>query len=89
MSENKKTKEVEIKVLGSGCRNCQALLAHTKEAVAHRGIDAEVDYVTDMEKIMAYGVMGMPALVVDGKVVSTGKVLKVEEVERILEAAGA
>lgn len=79
---------VRIKVLGSGCRNCQMLLDHTAEAIAHMGLTERVGYVTDMEKIMTYGVMSLPALVVDGNVVSTGKVLKVEEVERLLKEAG-
>ena len=56
----------------------------TKEAVASKGIDTEVEYITDMEKVMSYGVMSMPVLVIDGKVVSAGKVLKAKEVEKLL-----
>ena len=56
----------------------------TKEAVANKGIDTDVEYITDMEKVMSYGVMSMPALVIDGKVVSAGKVLKEKEVEKLL-----
>lgn len=56
----------------------------TKEAVANKGIDTDVEYITDMEKVMSYGVMSMPALVIDGKVVSAGKVLKAKEVEELL-----
>ena len=52
--------------------------------MANKGIDAEVEYITDMEKIMGYGVMSMPALMIDEKVVSAGKVLKVKEVEKLL-----
>ena len=48
------------------------------------GIDTDVEYITDMEKVMSYGVMSMPALVIDGKVVSAGKVLKAKEVEKLL-----
>lgn len=73
-----------IKVLGSGCRNCHTLWENTKEAVKNLGLSLEVEYVTDMEQIMAYGVMSMPALVANEKVVSTGKVLKAAEVERLL-----
>lgn len=76
---------MNIKVLGAGCKNCETLLNSTKEAVANKGIDTEVEYITDMEKIMSYGVMSMPALVIDGKVVSTGKVLKAKEVEFLFE----
>ncbi len=73
-----------IKVLGSGCKNCHALLESTKEAVKAMGIDIEVGYVTDMQEITKYGVMSMPALVVNEKVASMGKVLKAAEVEKLL-----
>ncbi len=73
-----------IKVLGAGCKSCHALLEATKEAVKNMGLNNEVEYVTDMEKIMVYGVMSMPALVVNEKVVSMGKVLKAAEVEKLL-----
>jgi len=62
----------------------EALLASAKEAVAQKGIDAEIEYITDMEKIMGFGVMSMPALIIDGKVVSVGKVLKAKDVEKLL-----
>ena len=75
---------MNIKVLGGGCKSCEALLASAKEAVAKKGIDAEIEYITDMEKIMGFGVMSMPALMIDGKVVSAGKVLKAKEVEKFL-----
>lgn len=75
---------MNIKVLGAGCKSCEALLNSTKEAVANKDIDTEVEYITDMEKVMSYGVMSMPALVIDGKVVSAGKVLKAKEVEKLL-----
>ena len=75
---------MNIKVLGAGCTNCEALLKATKEAVANKGIDAEIEYVTDLKKIMNYGVMSMPALLVDGKTVSAGKVLKVKDIEKLI-----
>ena len=75
---------MNIKVLGAGCTNCEALLKATKEAVANKGIDAEIEYVTDLEKNMNYGVMSMPALLVDGKTVSAGKVLKVKDIEKLI-----
>ena len=75
---------MNIKVLGAGCTNCEALLKATKEAVANKGIDAEIEYITDLEKIMNYGVMNMPALLVDGKTVSAGKVLKVKDIEKLI-----
>ena len=75
---------MNIKVLGGGCKSCEALFEAVKKAVAEKGIDAETEYITDMEKIMAFGVMSMPALIIDGKVVSAGKVLKAKEVEKFL-----
>ena len=77
-----------IKVLGSGCKSCHALLESTKEAVKAMGLFVEVEYVTDMQKIMEYGVMSMPALVVNEKVVSMGKVLKSGDVEKLLHKLG-
>ena len=74
-----------IKVLGSGCKNCHALWEASKAAVQKMGLNIEVEYVTDMEKIMGYGVMSMPALVVNEKVVSMGKVLKTADVEKLLK----
>lgn len=77
-----------IKVLGSGCKNCHTLLENTKAAVATLGLDIEVEYITDMEKVMTYGIMSMPALVVNDKVVSMGKVLKAADVEKLLHKLG-
>lgn len=77
-----------IKILGSGCKNCHALLESTKEAVREMGLGIEVGYVTDMQEITKYGVMSMPALVVNEKVASMGKVLKAAEVEELLRKLG-
>ena len=73
-----------VKVLGSGCAKCNQLEAATKEALAELGMDTTIDHVTDFTQIAAYGVMTTPALVVDSKVVSFGKVLRKEEVKAIL-----
>ena len=74
-----------IKVLGSGCKSCHALLEAAKEAVHSMGLTVEVEYITDMEKIMQYGVMSMPVLVVNEQVASMGKVMKSKEVETLLK----
>lgn len=74
-----------IKVLGAGCKSCHQLYENTKEAVMKLGLDLEVEYITDMEKVMSYGVMSMPALVVNEKVVSMGKVLKADDVEKLIQ----
>lgn len=72
-----------IKVLGAGCASCHKQYENVKEAISNIGLDVEVEYITDMEKVMTYGVMSMPAIVVNDKVMSMGKVLKVSEVENL------
>lgn len=73
-----------VKVLGAGCKSCHEQYEQAKQTVKAMGLDLEVEYITDMEKVMAYGVMSMPALVVNEKVVSMGKILKAADVERLL-----
>ena len=75
---------MNIKVLGGGCCKCENLLEAVKEAVAEKGIEAEIEDITDMFKIMEYGIMSTPALMVDNKVVSMGRVLKTKEVLKYL-----
>ncbi len=77
-----------IKVLGAGCPSCHTQYENAKEAVKNMRLDIEVEYITDMKKVMEYGVMSMPALVVNEKVVSMGKVLKATEVEKLLHKLG-
>lgn len=85
MSENKVNSKLDIKILGSCCKNCVTLEENAREAVKQMGIDANVDKVTDMVQIAGYGVMSTPGLVVNGKVVSFGKVLKPADIIKILE----
>lgn len=75
---------MKIEVLGTGCAKCHALFDATKEAVAKSGKFAQIDKVEDVMKIMEYGVMSTPALVVDGVVKSSGKLLSVEEIIALL-----
>ena len=75
-----------VKVLGAGCKTCHEQYENAKAAVAALGLNIEVEYITDMEKVMEYGVMSMPAIVVNDKVVSMGKLLKAAEVEKLLQA---
>lgn len=63
-----------------GCANCKLLLERVKEAVRDSGLQAEIEYITDMKEIMKFNVMSMPGLVINDKVVSAGKVLSKEEV---------
>lgn len=77
-----------IKVLGAGCKSCHEQYEYAKKAVAEMELSVEVEYITDMEKVMAYGVMSMPAIVVNEKVVSMGKVLKTADVVKLLKNMG-
>ena len=73
------------KCWGAGCAKCHALEDATKAALAELNMDTTIDHVTDFSQIAAYGVMTTPALVVDGKVVSYGKVLKKDEVKALIQ----
>ncbi|HBT64588.1 MAG TPA: thioredoxin family protein [Ruminococcaceae bacterium] len=86
-AETAKVKGASVKVLGSGCAKCNALDTATKAALEQLGMDTTIDHVTDFSQIAAYGVMTTPALVVDGKVVSYGKVLKTDEIVKLLQKA--
>lgn len=74
-----------VKVLGTGCAKCNALEDAVRAALMELGMDTAIDHVTDFTQIAAYGVMTTPALVVDGKVVSYGKVLKKEEAKALIQ----
>ena len=84
-AETVKNKGFIIRVLGSGCAKCNQLEAAAKEALGQLGMDTAIDHVTDFAQIAAYGVMTTPALVVNDKVVSFGKVLKKDEIIDILK----
>ena len=71
---------MKIQILGTGCPKCRQLEANAREAVAAKGVEAEVEKVTDIDQIMEMGVMMTPALVIDGEVRSVGKVLTVEQI---------
>jgi small redox-active disulfide protein 2 len=80
---------VEIKVLGSGCAKCAQLEKLTRQAVAELGLDAQVEHVTELTEMMAYGVMSTPALVVNGEVRLAGRLPKLEELKSLLQRASA
>ena len=75
---------MEIKVLGSGCSRCHKALEMVEKVVKEQGVDAQVEYVTDIERVMAYNVMSMPAIVVDGEVRLKGKVPTEADVKKML-----
>ena len=76
-----------VKVLGPGCTNCANLERVTREAIAELGLDATVEKVTDYPTIAGYGVMSTPGLVVDEKVVVSGRVPKAAEIRMLLTGA--
>ncbi|MEG1577749.1 MAG: thioredoxin family protein [Oscillospiraceae bacterium] len=78
---------MEIKVLGGGCAKCNQLEAATREALAELHFEATIDHVTDFAQIAACGVLSTPALMVDGKVVCSGRVLKKDQVVKLLQDA--
>ena len=76
--------EMEIKVLGTGCSSCKTLYETTKQAISELGSDATLIKEEDLLKIMEYNILGLPALVIDGKVVSAGKRLSLSEVKELI-----
>ncbi|WP_326518823.1 thioredoxin family protein [Acinetobacter sp. CAAS 2-6] len=76
---------MQIKVVGTGCRKCKALLAATEEAVKNTGVQADIEYVTDMIKIAETGLLSTPGLIIDNKIVSSGKVLEAQAVAELIE----
>lgn len=78
-----------IKILGPGCTNCVNLERVTREAVAVLGLDAQIEKVTDYAAIMGYGVMSTPGLVVDDKVLMSGRVPTAAKVRELLEGVTA
>lgn len=75
---------VEIKILGSGCPKCNALEKSVKDALVELGMEGRIEHVTDFVRIASYGVMSTPALVADGKVVSSGRVLSTEDAKNLI-----
>ncbi|MFR1687860.1 MAG: thioredoxin family protein [Massilimicrobiota timonensis] len=76
--------EKGIKILGSGCQKCEKLEESVKKAIEELNLNLEIEHITDFSKIASYGVMSTPAFVLNGEVVSFGKVLSVDEVKHIL-----
>lgn len=75
---------MDIKVLGTGCTKCKKLEQMTREVVQELGLDANIEKVEDIYKIMQFGVMTTPAIVIDGEVVLKGKLPSIKELKGIL-----
>ena len=78
---------MKIEILGTGCAKCKTLEKVVQEAVAKAGGFHQIEKVDDIMEIMKYNVVSTPGLVLDGKVVSTGKLLTVDEVVKLIEEA--
>ncbi len=78
---------LDIKVLGSGCRNCETTTQRIKEAARAAGVNVHVDKIQDMRAIVGYGVLATPGVVIDGKVVHAGGVPTREKIDQWLAAA--
>ncbi|MEG1996239.1 MAG: thioredoxin family protein [Oscillospiraceae bacterium] len=78
-------KDAMAKILGGGCAKCNALEAATVQALTELNLDTTIDHIKDYVEIASYGVMTTPALVYNGKVLSYGKVLKVDEIKNLLK----
>jgi small redox-active disulfide protein 2 len=75
-----------IEILGSGCRKCENLYESARAAVEETGVDARLEKTTDVMRIVAYGVMSTPALVIDGQVVSTGRIPSKDDIVKLIRA---
>lgn len=80
---------IAIKVLGPGCENCHLVEEHARAAVAGLGLEAEIEHVTDRAEYPGYGLLYTPGLVINGKLVSGGRIPSVAEVTTWLADAAA
>jgi len=79
-------KTAQIQVLGSGCPTCKKLYEITKKAVSELGLNTEIQYITDVQKIVEMGVMSSPVLAVNGKPVLTGFLPDIEEIKKVIQS---
>ena len=77
---------MDIKVLGPGCYRCRELEKVTKQAIEELGLEVQIEKVDQMDKILSYGISRTPGLVIDGKVVLSGKIPSIDEVKKLLKA---
>ncbi|MBA7654617.1 hypothetical protein ES703_62499 [subsurface metagenome] len=76
---------MKVQILGTGCPKCKRLAENVQAAVQELDIDVQIEKVTDINEIMRFGVMMTPALAIDGKVKSTGKVLSTDEIKQLIQ----
>ncbi len=75
---------MKIQVLGSGCKKCKELYERTQKAVESIGLDTQVEYITDVQKIVEMGVMSSPALAIDGKPIIVGTLPEIEKIKQVI-----
>ncbi len=80
---------IQILVLGSGCKNCHTVAERAETAVCELNVEAKVELNTDMATLMRYGVMQTPAIVINEKLVSTGRVPAISQIKTMLQRAAA
>lgn len=76
---------IRIQILGTGCPKCKTLTANAQQAAKEVGIEIEIEKIQDINSIISFGVMSTPALVIDGTVLSSGKVLSTESIKQMLQ----
>jgi small redox-active disulfide protein 2 len=79
---------MEIKILGTGCPRCGELERRTRNALAELNIPADLEKVTDIKRIMEYGILSTPGIVINGKVKCSGRIPKPDEIKAWLQAEG-
>jgi small redox-active disulfide protein 2 len=79
---------MKIQILGTGCPKCKSLFANAEEAVRAAGVEAQVEKIENIADIIQFGVMTTPALAIDGQVKSTGKLLDVEAIRKLIQGGG-
>lgn len=85
MLTNPGTTMREILILGPGCAKCEKLFQNVQQAVNELNIECNIKKITDINQIISYGIMMTPGLVIDGKVVSSGRVINVQEIQEFLK----
>lgn len=78
---------MKVQILGTGCAKCKTLFANAQEAVKAAGVEATIEKVEKIQDIIALGVMMTPALAIDGKVKSAGKILGADEIKKLILAS--
>ena len=80
--QNRKAQKMDIKILGTGCAKCRKVYENAKKAIEELGVDSDVEKVEDIDKIISFGVMMTPAVVINGEVKASGRIPSTEEIKK-------